>query len=559
MLNMPYRPSVPAAGKRSVVLIGFESAGKSALFRGLTGQDTGGEANFRGSTVNVRRADLQEGIELVDLPGLKSGDDSRTTREALAELGTADTVVFVVRGPHSTLELPLLLEAAPIEGRRTILLLTFADKVPEGLKELERHYAQTLGIPVYSADARHLPPLRRVSLIRSLEDAVPLRRAPSFPAPPPFAAAPSEPQRTGFEHPVWGPLLALTASILLFAVPVLLAYLLSSWLQPIADRYVIDHVRSLSAGLPALPEAILAGDYGIITLGIYSFLWAFPVVLLLGISLALTEESGLKDRITDALDPWLRRIGLSGRDLIPVLSGFGCNVVAVFQSRACGLCTRKSCVSLISFGSACSYQIGASLSIFGSAGRPWLFLPYIALLAAAGALHTRLWNKGAAGVPQSGYAPKTFLQRPGIRAVRWRVRGVLRQFVMQAMPIFLGICAAAAVLEQSGLLNLLSRLAAPVLGLLRLPAETAEGILFSILRKDGLLVLNRGEGNLLQTMDAGQVFTLVYVASTLTACLVTLWTVRRELGWKFAGSLAGKQAATSIATTAALALLFSIK
>jgi len=90
-------------------------------------------------------------------------------------------------------------------------------------------------------------------------------------------------------------------------------------------------------------------------LGWDSFLWAFPVVLLISLSVAVTEESGLKDRITAALDPWLRRVGLSGRDLIPVLTGFGCNVVAVMQSRACSRCTRERCVSMISFGSACSY------------------------------------------------------------------------------------------------------------------------------------------------------------------------------------------------------------
>lgn len=44
--------------KRRVVLIGFESAGKSALFRRLTGKDTGEELNYRGSTVTVRRAEL---------------------------------------------------------------------------------------------------------------------------------------------------------------------------------------------------------------------------------------------------------------------------------------------------------------------------------------------------------------------------------------------------------------------------------------------------------------------------------------------------------------------
>ncbi|WP_051507337.1 nucleoside recognition domain-containing protein [Saccharibacillus sacchari] len=549
------RKPKPDAELRSTVLVGFESAGKSALFRGLTGQDTGEEANFRGSTVTARRALWSAGEELVDLPGLQSSGDSQVTRDALRELKLADQVVLVVRGTHSALELPLLLEAARADGRRAVLVLTFADKMPGGTDELKLHYERTLGIPVLSVDARRVDEDWKKELSRRLASASVLRQTPAFPAAAAASAIP--PQQTLFEHTRYGRLAALVASIFLFAVPVMLAYLLSTALQPLADIGLLDPLRSWAAGWPSLANAMLVGDYGIFTLGIYSFIWAFPVVLLLGISLALTEESGLKDRITDALDPWMRRIGLNGRDLIPVLSGFGCNVVAVFQSRTCGLCSRKSCVSLIAYGSACSYQIGASLSIFGSAGRPWLFLPYIVVLTVVGALHTRVWNRGASGLAEPGYSPATFLQRPGLRAVSWKVRGTVKQFLLQAMPIFLMICAAASLLEWSGLLNGLSRAAAPLLGWLHLPAEAAESVLFSILRKDGLLVLNRGEGDLLASMNAGQVFTLVYLASTLTACLVTLWAVRRELGWKFASSLAGKQAATSIVTTAGLALLFT--
>ena len=51
---------VPADVAASVVLVGFESVGKSALFRGLTGHATGDEANFRGSTVICRRCHLEE-------------------------------------------------------------------------------------------------------------------------------------------------------------------------------------------------------------------------------------------------------------------------------------------------------------------------------------------------------------------------------------------------------------------------------------------------------------------------------------------------------------------
>ncbi|MEX7760988.1 nucleoside recognition domain-containing protein [Klebsiella pneumoniae] len=81
-------------------------------------------------------------------------------------------------------------------------------------------------------------------------------------------------------------------------------------------------------------------------------------MVLIGLSLSLTDDSGLKERITATLDPWLRKLGLSGQDLIPVLSGFGCNVVAVFQSRSCSRCTRHACISMIALGPLAAIRRG---------------------------------------------------------------------------------------------------------------------------------------------------------------------------------------------------------
>ncbi|WP_205621590.1 hypothetical protein [Paenibacillus sanguinis] len=65
-------------------------------------------------------------------------------------------------------------------------------------------------------------------------------------------------------------------------------------------------------------------------------------------------------------------------------------------------------------------------------------------------------------------------------------------------------------------------------------------------------MLNQGEGELLSSMSAGQVFLLVYLASTLTACLVTLWTIKNEMGWSAAASLAGKQLLTCLGSSVIL-------
>ncbi|MEM7801774.1 MAG: nucleoside recognition domain-containing protein [Chloroflexota bacterium] len=397
----------------------------------------------------------------------------------------------------------------------------------------------------------------RTALLEAVAEAAPLSPRPVATIPLPDIPI-IEPQATIYERTPWGAPLSLLSLFLLFAIPVYLAYLLADRLQPLADAALIEPLVDLFAPLAAAAPLIyemIVGDYGVITLGWYSFLWAFPVVLFIGVSVAITEEMGLKDRITASLDPWLRRIGLNGRDLIPVLSGYGCNVVAVFQSRACSRCTREACASLIGYGSACSYQIGATLSLFTVAGRPGLFAPYLLLLFVVGAIHTRVWYRPQPIKATVPLVDRAFLQKPSWRAVLWRVQAVLKQFLWEAMPIFLLMCAIGATLAYAGLLDWLAEGLSPLMGLFGLPGAVAPGVIFAIVRKDGLLILNQGEGALLASLSAVQIFVLVYLASTLTACLVTLWTVHRELGTQVALKIAGRQALTSLVSTFILGLV----
>lgn len=540
----------------SVMLVGLESVGKSALFRGLTGEATGDEANVRGSTVVCRRCRVADcGCEVVDTPGIRVSGDAETTRMALSAVGEADVVLLVARGTHAVSEVETLLQELDLTQKKSALAITFKDKATAQIEKLAEVYRERLGIPVVVVNARELDAGGRGRVLAAIEGATAMR------GPQPCGQAgnlphlQTDPEKTLFENEYLGPWLALACMAAMFALPVYVAYAVASWAQPMVDAVAITPLKVLAESWPLLAQVMLTGSYGAITLGWYSFLWAFPVVLLISGSVALAEETGVKDRITTALDPWLRRVGLSGRDLIPVLTGFGCNVVAVFQSRSCSACTRKSCVSMIAFGSACSYQIGASLSVLGAAGKPGLFFPYLLALTVVGALHTRLWHGALARENLQPLHERAFLQWPSLRAVVWRVKAALGQFLKQAMPIFLAICLVAALLEHVGVMAWLAAGAAPLMALVQLPGEVAPGLLFSILRKDGLLTLNSGEGALITPLTGGELFVLVWLASTFTACLVTLWTVRRELGWQFAGAMAGRQAVTSVGVGVLMAWL----
>ena len=156
---------------------------------------------------------------------------------------------------------------------------------------------------------------------------------------------------------------------------------------------------------------------------------------------------------------------------------------------------------------------------------------------------------------------RSLIQSVSKAAMGWRVSAVVKQFLLQAMPIFIFICAIATLLQYFGVLDWIANGIAPALNVFGLPGTVAPGVIFSVVRKDGLLVLNQDSGGLLATLTTGQIFVLVWLASTLTACMVTLWTIRKELGAKFALTVAGRQVLTSLVSAlviSAVVRLFSL-
>ncbi|WP_404456333.1 GTPase [Oceanobacillus kapialis] len=539
-----------------IAMVGHESVGKTALFRQLTGNKTVQESNIKGSTIRCISAKVSgaEGIELVDTPGIQAEGDSVAMGLALEQMEKLHILLLVIKSENLAEELNFLNENLKLRGKRVAVLVTHEDKYSYTKSEKEQ-IRNLLQVPVVWLNARKLREQKREEILEAMESASTWGLNSSILKFLPNNHNDEEKRIKLFRLPFFGPLMAWITILAMFGIPVFAAYMFSDWLQPISDVYFIEPITQLFSGLPGWLYTFIVGDYGVVTLGWYSFVWAFPVVVLVGLATAIVEETGIQEHIMHTLDPSLRKIGLTGRDLSPVLTGFGCNVVAVLQSRSCSTCTRKSCVSLISFGSACSYQIGATLSIFGVAGYPILFIPYIILLFLAGALHTRLWNK-----PQLGALTRVsslpYLQPLTWSGLWWRVKRVVMQFLTQAMPIFIVICVVATLLQLFNVLDVLAVLLAPFLYLIQLPAEAGTGILFSMIRKDGMLLFNQGNGSLLEQLQIFQVFILVYFASTFSSCMVTLYTIRKEFGWGETRGIFLKQAFTSVVSTILLALGF---
>ena len=91
-----------------------------------------------------------------------------------------------------------------------------------------------------------------------------------------------------------------------------------------------------------MDAALTAGNanealHGLIIKGIFegvgSVLSFLPIIVVLFFFLSLLEDSGYIARVAFVMDKTLRRLGLSGRSIVPMLIGFGCTVPAVMATR----------------------------------------------------------------------------------------------------------------------------------------------------------------------------------------------------------------------------------
>ena len=96
------------------------------------------------------------------------------------------------------------------------------------------------------------------------------------------------------------------------------------WLTGIADAALTaGHVNKALHGL------IIKGIFE----GVGSVLSFLPIIVTLFFFLSLLEDSGYIARVAFFMDKLLRKIGLSGRSIVPMLIGFGCTVPAVMSTR----------------------------------------------------------------------------------------------------------------------------------------------------------------------------------------------------------------------------------
>ena len=129
---------------------------------------------------------------------------------------------------------------------------------------------------------------------------------------------------------------ALPAFIGIMALVFFLTFgVIGPWLQGILEMFIgilqESTANLLAAGKvnAAMQSLILDGIFN----GVGSVLSFLPIIVTLFFFLSMLEDSGYMARVAFVMDKLLRKIGLSGRSIVPMLIGFGCTVPGVMASR----------------------------------------------------------------------------------------------------------------------------------------------------------------------------------------------------------------------------------
>lgn len=110
---------------------------------------------------------------------------------------------------------------------------------------------------------------------------------------------------------------------------------IGAWLQGILELGINKISALVDAALTAghVNNAIHSLVIDGIFTGVGSVLSFLPIIVTLFFFLSLMEDSGYIARVAFVMDKLLRKIGLSGRSIVPMLIGFGCTVPAVMATR----------------------------------------------------------------------------------------------------------------------------------------------------------------------------------------------------------------------------------
>ena len=128
------------------------------------------------------------------------------------------------------------------------------------------------------------------------------------------------------------------AGIVVFALVMWFVFWVSqTWLGPLVADWLVGWIETFQgwvadqlANSPAILSALIAD--GIVG-GVGAVVGFLPLVMVMYFLIALLEDCGYMARVSAVMDPIFKRVGLSGKSVIPIVIGTGCGIPAIMSCR----------------------------------------------------------------------------------------------------------------------------------------------------------------------------------------------------------------------------------
>jgi ferrous iron transport protein B len=344
-------------------------------------------------------------------------------------------------------------------------------------------------------------------------------------------------------HPLAGiPMLAVVLYFGLYLfVGRLGAGVLVDWLDgTLFGNYLNPPIEAFVHRLLPWPVAaeLFVGEYGVITLGLrYAIAIVLPLVGAFFLMFALLEDTGYLPRLALLVDRIFKRIGLSGRAVIPIVLGFGCDTMATLVTRV--LQTRRErliATFLLALAIPCSAQLGVILGLLS--GHPLGLAIWGGVVAGVFLLSGFLAAQLLPGETARFYLEIPPMRWPSLRNVTTKTLARLKWYAAEVIPIFLAASVVIWIGQVTRLFQVAVAALRPVVNLIGLPDAAADAFLFGFFRRD------YGAARIFDIHSGGAVSGVPLVVAMVTItlfvpCVAQFLVMIRERGLRTALAVAG--------------------
>jgi ferrous iron transport protein B len=286
---------------------------------------------------------------------------------------------------------------------------------------------------------------------------------------------------------------------------------------------------------PVIQELFI-GEYGVITLGIrYAVGIILPIVATFFLFFSILEDSGYFPRLALLVDRLFKTIGLTGRAVIPMVLGFGCDTMATMVTRTLETVRERVIATLLlALAIPCSAQLGVILALLSKA--PGALAVWAGCLLLIFLLVGLLSAKILPGETPMFYMEIPPMRAPQLSNVFTKTYTRMQWYFMEILPLFI---LASVLLWLGKITNFFETMVnslSPVMAALGLPKEVAVAFIFGFFRRD------YGAAGLydLQTkglLDARQLTVAAVTLTLFIPCVAQFLIMKKERGWKVASSI----------------------